>query len=260
MTEPPKTKSIDVSVEINADAAAVWHAISNAEELRRWFSLDAALTPGVGGEMTLSWGPDVKGTAGIAVWEENAHLQCVEEWPGDLEPVRVAVDYTIEAREGSTVLRVVNSGFQAGEDWSDYLDTLDSGWRYFLWNLKVYLERHAGTPRRMVWDRRKISAPKPEAWELLTGPGGLIPTATPTTEDAAISLWSGHAGTTHIINEPIHVTGRFPELNDTLLLVELEPGTGSYSLGVWLSLYGVDEATALELEASLSTKLDSLFS
>jgi len=259
MSESRRTKDIDLTIEIDADAETVWRAISDGKEISSWFPLNADVDPRVGGKYEIDWGPDCAGQGTITDWEEGVRLRYEEEWPGaDLE-VPVTVEYTIESRDGKTIVRMVNAGFSAEEDWADYLDTIDSGWRYFLWNLKVYVERHAGTPRRMVWDRRKIAVDKAEAWKLLLGEGGLAATTLPATADESVMLWSGVEGTTALVNEPIHFTARFESINDALLLIELEPGQGEYSLGVWLSLYGVDEAQAVELERSLKATLDSLF-
>lgn len=254
-----RTKAVDVSITIEAPPEAVWRAISDAEELQRWFPLSAAIEPGAGGTVTLAWGPDVAGTATIEVWEEGRHLRYVEgPAGGEGEAARVAVDYFIEGRGETTVLRVVSSGFSADDDWAEYIDTIDSGWRYFLFNLKHYLERHPGTPRRMVWERRKISIPKGEAWPLLFGPGGLVSTSLPASAGGAARLWSGHAAVVTMSTPPIHLACRCEELNDALLLVELEPGSGEYSLGVWLSLYGLAEEAARQLEGSLRDCLGRL--
>lgn len=259
MSESRRTKDIDLTIEIDADVETVWRAISDGEEISRWFPLNAEVEPGVGGKYKIDWGPDCGGQGTITHWEEGARLRYEEEWPGvDIE-VPVTVEYTIESRDGKTIVRMVNAGFSADDDWADYLDTIDSGWRYFLWNLKVYVERHAGTPRRMVWDRRKIAIDKAAAWKLLLDDGGLAATTLPATADERVVLWSGVEGTTGRINAPVHFTARFEALNDALLLIELEPGQGEYSLGVWLSLYGVEEAQAAELERSLKVALDGLF-
>jgi hypothetical protein len=50
---------------------------------------------------------------------------------------------------------------------------------------------------------------------------------------------------------PIHLACRCDDLDDALLFVELEPGPPPYSVGVWMSLYGVAEEIAEGLEASL---------
>lgn len=259
---------IELAVQLDAPAAAVWRAISDAQELRRWFPLDAAVEPGVGGSITLSWGPDVQGTAPIEVWQQGERLRWVEEWPGDPEPVRVAVDLRIESVGGVTVLRLVHSGFRADDDWSDYIDTLESGWRYFLLNLRHYLERHPGSERHMVWDRRRIPVPRAEAWARLVSSDGLAPvegsgegSAEGSVEiGARAHLWTGHAATVILERYPIHLALGIPDLDDALLFVELEPGDGSFSLGTWLSLYGdAGAARAAELQETLRERLDRLF-
>lgn len=264
MSDRAKTKSIDLSIDIDAPADAVWEAISSAEELQRWFPLNAEIVPGVGGTVTIDWGPDIRGTGDIEAWDEGERLVYVERpWgePDDdaeAEPVRIAVEYTIESSGGKTRLRMVNSGFSAGADWDEYLDTLDSGWRYFLLNLKHYLERHRGSPRRMVWDRRKIALPKTEAWPVLFGDEGLASLSLPVAEGAAAKLWSGDDATVAMAAPPIHLALRCEALNDALLFVELEPGEPPYSLGVWLSLYGVDEERAAALQTSLEQLMERL--
>ncbi len=258
MSEPKNTKTIDLSVELDAPPEAVWKAISDAEQLRRWFPLNATVEPGVGGSVTLDWGPDCAGTGRIVAWEEGSHLRYTEGPEVD-EATSVAVDYTIETRGGKTVLRLVHSGLSADDDWAEYVDTVDSGWRYFLWNLKHYLERHRGTPRRMVWDRRKIAVPKAEAWELLFGGQGLVAGNLPVQKGAGIHLWSGHSGRVQMTAPPIHLACMIDSLNDAALLIELEPGEGAYSLGVWLSLYGLPEEAAASLQASLGSALGELF-
>jgi uncharacterized protein YndB with AHSA1/START domain len=259
MGDAKNFKTVDVTVEIDAPPDAVWRALTVGEEVGRWFSLNAEVEPGVGGVYKIDWGPDVAGQGTITAWEEGSRLAYDEEWPGVDLDVPVAVEYTIESSGGKTVVRMVNSGFSADADWADYLDTLDSGWRYFLWNLQVYLERHAGTPRRMVWDRRKIAVDKATAWERLLGPGGLAVASTPLAAGDPVVMWSGHQGHAGRISEPIHITAQIPALNDALLFIELEPGEGEHSLGVWLSLYGVDVARADAVETALKTALGSLF-
>jgi len=260
MSEQRRTKDIELTVEIDAPPEAVWEAISSAEEVQRWFPLNAEIEPGVGGTFTIDWGPDVRGTGDIDVWEEGRRVRYIERPWGEPDPdaVPVAVEYTIESQGGKTVLRIVNSGFSAEADWADYIDTLDTGWRYFLYNLKHYLERHRGTPRRMVWDRRKISIPKNEAWPVVFGPEGLAKLSLPTEEGAATELWSGHEAEVVLAAPPIHLACRCPGLNDALLLVELEPGEPPYSVGVWLSLYGVDEDQAVALEGALKERMERL--
>lgn len=258
-------RSIDVSIDIEADVDTVWTAISDAEQLRRWFPLDAAVEPGVGGSISLSWGPDIQGTAPIQVWEPGRRLVWAERWggEGDEPGVPVAVDIRIESVGGVTRLRLVHSGFDDDARWDDFLDTLDSGWRYFLFNLKHYLERHRGRPRTMVWDRRKVSGDRAEVWARLLRTYG-IDTGTGTDTDtpaigSAADLWGAAPAEVVQLKPTIHLALSIEQLDGALLLVELEPGAGTFSLGTWLSLYGEAGEHAARLGERLGAVYDRAF-
>ncbi len=259
MSKDQKKRTIELSVEIQAGPDAVWDAISQGEGLRRWFPLEAEVTPGEGGSVTLSWGPGCEGTAPIRDWQPGRRLSWVEK-PADPAAEPIAVEFSIQAAEGGkTTLRLVQSGFAAGEEWSEYIDVLDSGWRYFLFNLKHCLERHPGTPRRMVWERRKVKMARAEAWDRIFGPSGLASTPPPPTPGSEIALWDGTPGSVLMVTPQIHVAAQIPGLNDALLFLELEMGQDEFHLGTWLSLYGVDPDRARRLEESLRASLARVF-
>lgn len=159
-------KKFEKEIEIDATADDVWRALTDAEELKRWFPLDARVTPGVGGALWLSWGEGSDWETPIEVWEPSKHLRTVDTTPGKdgAPPPRVAVDYIIESRGGKTVLRIVHSGF-AADMWDDEFDTLSSGWASFQANLKHYLERHRGQSRTLAFVRHPpVELPRPEVF------------------------------------------------------------------------------------------------
>ena len=64
MSERPAgkgTRTQQHEIVIDAPIEAVWKAISDAEELTRWFVEEANVEPGVGGTIEISWGGDEKG-------------------------------------------------------------------------------------------------------------------------------------------------------------------------------------------------------
>ena len=50
-----ETRAVEREIEIDAPLAAVWKALTDADELTRWFPLNAGVTPGVGGSVWMSW-------------------------------------------------------------------------------------------------------------------------------------------------------------------------------------------------------------
>lgn len=152
----------------------MWRAL-DAEELVRWFPLDAKVAPGEGGSISLSWGDFWSGTSAIEVGEPNRRLRTVDRRQDSTgRVVEIAVDYIIEGHGGQTVLRVVHSGFGHGAEWDAEFDSIRRGWQFELRGLRHYLTRHWGTPRRVAWALEKTSLPAEECYARLMGPAGLV--------------------------------------------------------------------------------------
>ncbi|MGB0035915.1 MAG: SRPBCC domain-containing protein [Candidatus Acidiferrales bacterium] len=92
----PESRKIEKEIEIAAPIEAVWKALTDDEELKRWFPLEARVEPGKGGKIFVSWGADCEGTAPIEIWEPNRRFQWVESSTG--QPV--VVEWSIEKRGG----------------------------------------------------------------------------------------------------------------------------------------------------------------
>src|SRR5215469_15651972 len=120
----PQTRSQEHELEIDAPIEAVWKAITDAEELTRWFVDHAMVTPGVGGTCWVAWGEGEAQQAyskRIEVWEPPHLLKLGPQGPeeGDTGPSPEAQaatalappiidEYTLETRGGRTLLRFVS--------------------------------------------------------------------------------------------------------------------------------------------------------
>lgn len=234
-------------ITIEADAETVWRALTEGEELKRWFPLDARVTPGEGGAVWLSWGEGMDWEAPIEIWAPGQHLRTV-----DPPPSRVAVDYYIESRGGETVLRIVQSGFGA-DTWDDELDTLTSGWRSFLANLRHYLERHRGEPRTMAHFRHPVvPLERREVYPRMLEIFGLSADVRPG-ERFSGSAASGDRfeGVALVAAPPVNFSGTLENWSDGFLMIEIEPGRGRCRPACWLSLYGEAGRDAPALEQRL---------
>jgi uncharacterized protein YndB with AHSA1/START domain len=240
-------KKVEAGITIDADAATVWRALTEGEELKRWFSPDARVTPGVGGAMWMSWGEGMDWEAPIAVWEPNRHLRTE-----DAAPSKVAVDFYIEARGGETILRVVQSGF-AADAWDDELETAENGWRAFLGTLRNYLERHRGEPRTLAWFRHPVV--KLERKEVF--PRMLEALGVPLVAVGERFAGPVFDGVTEISSSPINFSG--PLDGGGFLMIEIEPGRGQCRPAVWVSLYGEGAAEAAALQEQLTERVTRAF-
>jgi uncharacterized protein YndB with AHSA1/START domain len=228
----PSQRVVDQSIEVNAPAHVVWQALTEAEHLTRWFPPVARVEPGAGGSIFASWGDGVEGTWLIEVWEPNRALR-LNEGAG-------TVDCLIEARGNTTVLRVVQSGFGADASFDDQYESTSSGWHYFLYNLKHYLERHWNEPRHLISVRKRMNRPREEVWRNLMGPDGLQLTPSQSQlGDYSIQLGEQtQSGRIIAIRAARSFAGTLHDLNDGLFFVELEGGGEDWHCGIWLSVYG----------------------
>ncbi len=241
-------KKIEVEVEIAADAETVWRALSEGEELKRWFTLDARVTPGEGGAIWQSFGEGAEWESPIEVWAPGKHL-------------RVAgIDYYIESRGGSTVLRLVHSGF-GDAAWQDELDTLESGWTAFLENLKHYLERHPGEPRTVAYFRHPvIPVSRQEAFaRTLTALGISQDLRAGDRYAATTSTGDSFEGIVKVSRAPINFSATLENWSDGFLFVEMEPGRGKCRPAIWISLYGDAGRDAEALTERIRTLLERAF-
>lgn len=161
------TRTFKHSIDIKASADSVWKAITEGEEIIKWFAPIARVKPGLGGEYFISWGGGMEGTAPIRIWEPGKRFGWVER--EDTESPRV-VEFTLEAKDGGiTTLRLTQSGFNAAAKFDDEFEATGGGWKTFFEMLKYSQERWPNTPARNVFTLQMIPLPQAEATERLIG-------------------------------------------------------------------------------------------
>ncbi|MDX1661432.1 MAG: SRPBCC domain-containing protein [Gemmatimonadota bacterium] len=166
------TRSVSHEVEIEAPIEAVWDALTRAEELERWFPLEARVVPGEGGSIWMSWKNEYEGESAILAWEPPRLLRTTWGEPEGDQPGQVTT-YTLESSGGSTTVRVVTSGFPTDSSWDEWVEGTRMGWRWELGSLKRYLEDHRGEDRTVAYLRRRAPVSREEAWSRLKEPEAL---------------------------------------------------------------------------------------
>jgi len=250
-------RSIDLTIDIDATLDEVWQALTTGEGIARWFAPYAEVTPGADGSVSIGWDPKEMWSQPITVWEPPRHMQTASEMPSaDGRMVRLAVDYYVEAHAGRVRVRLVHSGFDDSGSWDDYIDGLDAGWTFFLFNLKHALERHRGVDRQQLSARFRTTARAgdehpvfgPKGLRVQPAVGGLAPG-----DACRLSLGGVDVDARVAVRHaPRTIAFVVPAWNDALLFVEREGMKETHGLGVWLSLYGVPDATAAPLRQGLA--------
>lgn len=264
--DPSGPRSIELEVRADVPLEAAWNAISRDDEMARWFSPQVRIEPGEGGSVWLSWGEGMEGEAPIDVWEPGRRLRWVEERPdpeADGETARLAVELSVEGREGTTVVRLVHSGFTGDAAWDDYFDGLLTGWTYFMRHLKLYLDRHRGIERQMISVRRRAGMSPAEAWAVLMGPDGLdVPEALAGSLREEGDRFSVRIeadptpGVAWMVRPERALAGVLPALGDAPFLVEFEGAVGDWACGVWLSTYDLPAARVETLRTALASRVE----
>jgi hypothetical protein len=153
-------------------------------------------------------------------------------------------------------VRLVHSGFDDSGSWDDYIDGLDAGWTYFLFNLKHALERHRGVDRQQLSARFRTTAPAGEDHPVFGAKGLRVrpPVGGLRAGDACrFSLGGVDVDATVAVRHPSRtVAFVVPAWNDGLLFVEREGMKETHQVGIWLSLYGVPDSSAAPLRQGLT--------
>lgn len=260
--DAPETRArvVDQTIQIEAPVEAVWAALTDADELTRWFPLDATVTPGAGGSIWMSWGEMYEGEAAIEVWKPGKHLRARFPAVGSRA---LATDYYLKGRGGRTVLRVVTSGFGTGEAWDGEYDGVRFGWAFELQGLRHYLERHHGKDRIVARVQRKLETGKADLWGRVVSVDGFFSPQGGSELRAgpyAATVGGTHyTGIIHNHTPPTQLVGTIQELNDAIFRIEIE-SHGPGDLWFWVATYGIRQDRVRELEKAWASGIDRLFS
>jgi len=118
---------------------AVFRALTEPRQLARWFVDSAKVDLVEGGRYTLTWKgyPSQKGEVKRVV--RNRLL--VMSWPNEFRGKMFTTEarFSLRKKGSGTLLTVRQTGFGEGDDWVWLYGAVQSGWAYFLTNLKSVL-------------------------------------------------------------------------------------------------------------------------
>lgn len=231
-------RDLELELEVDAEPQTVWRALTDREGLRGWFASDARTEVRPGGEWTIAQGKHAM-TSEVEQVDEGRRLRVTGP---PREGFSVTTDFIVEARAGTTVVRIVESGFGPGEDWDAEIRSRVSGWTRYLENLRHYVEAHPGEPAACAYLYAEFLGSDVAAWTALADvlKGGL---EEPQLEE----------------HPPQTIAGRVPELGDGRVLGSVEsPGEGGM---IWLQLIAyADRCDQLEeVEARVRKRLQEAF-
>lgn len=256
MSEKKPVRTLEMHVDIDAPLEAAWKALTEGPGIANWFAPTGEVSaPGLGATVKAGWSEEMMMTLTVDAWEPMKHVRWLDAsgWTGP--GTSMTVDYFLSTEKGNTRVRFVQSAFGASEAWDDLFDGTETGWTYFLYNLRVYLEKHLGRVRRMISDRIPVDMPRQEFWRhLLSGAAGFVVGGSGVVKVGDwVELKLSEPATVRAVVEVVvegHGLGlRIAELSDALLFIELEGTSDQFHVGYWLSVYDEDQARKLDSPA-----------
>jgi len=260
--EPSGRRSVQVEIEVPGTPEQVWQAIATGPGISSWF-VPTKVVPGVGGEMTLDFGPGMESKSKVTAWDPP-RMFAAESRDGGPDAPPMATEWIVEARAGGTcIVRVVHSLFASKDDWDNQLESVEGGWPSFFAVLHYYLAHHAGEPSALI----QVTVPAPgsfdEAWATLSGSLGFAGAKAGQRIRAGGAGSPAFGGTVERATNSPHGNGVVVHLDVPLSGVAL---AGAYACGgpslamISLYLYGPRAAeTARRDDAQWKSWMGSLF-
>jgi uncharacterized protein YndB with AHSA1/START domain len=136
MSENRKVKE---NIVVATTPEMAFEAVTQAGELREWFSDQAWIQVQPSGRYAAHWNQGYHVEGKFA--EVEAPQRAVITWQGTGEPGETTVIFTIKTTDdGQTKVKVVHQGFGPGEKWDSAFEQAKRGWSVGLENLKSTLE------------------------------------------------------------------------------------------------------------------------
>lgn len=163
-------REIRLEVEVPATPEQAWEAIATGAGMTAWY-VPAEVAEREGGEIALDFGSGMVERCRIVTWDPPRRL--LYDIP-DERGRGLAFEFLVEARAGGTsVVRLVATGFGTGEEWDAEYDGMESGWKLFLANLRLYLTDFPGQHAASLIANGSAGGPRPAAWARLLEASGL---------------------------------------------------------------------------------------
>ena len=251
MSDKKPVRTLEMQVDIDAPIEEAWKALTTGPGLANWFAPVGEVSgPGAGATVKSGWSPEMMMSVTVGAWEPLKHVSWIDEsgWTGP--GTSMVCDYYLSTEQGKTRVRFVQSAFGASEACDDLFDGMEVGWTYFLFNLRAYLELHAGRTRRMISERLEVTAGRQKFWRHLLS--ALVGSAGSVKAGDKVPVKLSDAPTPGIVEVAIerHALGvRLPELANALLFVELEGKSDQFHVGYWFSVYDDDKAHQVDAPA-----------
>ena len=145
-----KIPSIEQTYYYAAPPSRVFAALTEPDELAKWFVDKAVFPHRKGGTFRLWWkgGYTMRGKVLAIESPDRLSLQWVDRF--DRKKVfETEVTFTLKRKGSGTLLSVKHRGFRAGKRWIGLYGSIQSGWTFYLTNLRSVIEHEIDLRRKL---------------------------------------------------------------------------------------------------------------
>jgi uncharacterized protein YndB with AHSA1/START domain len=130
-------RSLEKELFINASPERVFRALTEKEELERWFLMKAEIDLRPGGSLKFEWSPDASEVGKVLALEPPYRVSY--SWEA-LSPSPTTITFELTPENGGTRLRLTHDSIGEGQDWDNYYSSVNGGWNAHLKDLASWLE------------------------------------------------------------------------------------------------------------------------
>jgi len=136
-----KIGPIEQTYYLAAPPERVFAALTEPEELAKWFVEKAEFTPKKGGTFRLRWagGYTLKGRVRAIEPPKKLALDWIDRFEGG-KVFETEARFAIKKKGKGTLLTVTHRGFKSGKQWIALYGAIQSGWAYYLSNLRSVVD------------------------------------------------------------------------------------------------------------------------
>ncbi|MEO6715358.1 MAG: hypothetical protein ABIM89_18310 [Mycobacteriales bacterium] len=214
-----------VEVTIGAPVDAVWHALRDRDQLRRWHGWHFESDGGLDREIDVIYFDDAV---------ESADQRTLEVQGGDV--------FVLSEDGERTVVRLTRAPRTGESEWEAFYEDITEGWTTFLQQLRFAVERHHGVDRRTLFFSGEPTATGPDVIESL---GFAEAAATPVGDKYEAQTPAGLMSGEVWFRSDNQVGLTVEQWGDGLLVIGRQPASERRPHGggmAVLTIYGVDGA------------------
>jgi len=143
---------IKQSYYYEAPPEKVFAALTDPDELTRWFLSKAKVDLKKGGKIEFTWEGGHKMAGKVA--RVAAGKQVTYAWRDDLgkgKKAKTQAEFKVSKKGTGSMLQLEHSGFGDSKPWIELYGAIQSGWAYYLTNLKSVLHNNTDLRSKHDW-------------------------------------------------------------------------------------------------------------